>query len=361
MRISSLMTYFFIVSFAATVVHAQSIGYVGTLGGELSTAVSYNSAGGSNSVSIARTGVFQVTLSGLGNSLNSNIQVNAVNTDGTGHYCTSDGWYSDNDVDVTAYVDCFDSSGNPLTEDFTLFYQARTTAPPSGSIAFLWANDPTIAIGSTYIPASSYSYNSTGGTNKVHHKATGVYLVHLPGLSDHGNVQVTAYGDGTAARCEVKGWSAQGTGTDVSVYCVNAANVATDEYFDLSYTDGTTEAAGPSATAQGAYAWANNDTKKNYVPSVAHQFNSLSPPDALTAQRFGGLVLGQYSLTLPNPSEVSFNTFLGMVTAIGSSGEYCNTAGLNVEEGDIYVDLICYDSEGRQVDAEYTGTLIFSR
>ncbi len=44
----------------------------------------------------------------------------------------------------------------------------------------------------------------------------------------------------------------------MTVVCVNAAGVDTDEYFSLSYTLGTTEAAGPAATALGAYAWANN-------------------------------------------------------------------------------------------------------
>ena len=95
---------------AATAGHAQSIGYVGTLGGELSSAVSYNSAGGGNSVSIVGTGEYQVTLGGLGDSLNSNIQVNAADYDGTVHYCTIGDWGSFNDVDVTAYVFCFDSS-----------------------------------------------------------------------------------------------------------------------------------------------------------------------------------------------------------------------------------------------------------
>lgn len=344
---------------AATAGHAQSIGYVGTLGGELSSAVSYNSAGGGNSVSIVGTGEYQVTLGGLGDSLNSNIQVNAADYDGTVHYCTIGDWGSFNDVDVTAYVFCFDSSGNPLTEDFTLLYQARTSAPPSGSIAFLWADQPSIAVGSTYTPDSSYSYNSTGGTNTVRHESTGLYLAFLPGLKERGNVQVTAYGGG-AARCEVADWTKHGSGSKVSVYCVDGSSAAADEYFSLSFTDGTTEAAGPSATAHGAYAWANKPTKANYVPTISRQFNSVSAPDDLTAQRFGGPVLGQYSLTVPNPSNLSFNTFLGMVTANGTSGEYCNMAGINVLEGEIYMDVFCYGSEGILQDTMYSGTLIFS-
>jgi hypothetical protein len=98
----------------------------------------------------------------------------------------------------------------------------------------------------------------------------------------------------------------------------------------------------------------------NYVPNKTRQFNSVSAPDYLTAQRFGGPVLGQYSLTVPNPSNLSFNTFLGMVTANGTSGEFCNMAGINVLDGEIYMDVFCYASEGILQDTMYSGTLIFS-
>ena len=235
---------------AATTARAQSIGYVETLGGNISSAVDYNSAGGSNSLAVIGTGLFQVTLPGLGNGIDSNVQVNAVETNGQGHYCTSDGWFSSNGVDVTADVACFDASGNPLLADFSLFYQARTSPPPSGAMAFLWGDQPGIAIGSSYAPDASYSYNSTGGGNSVTHEGTGIYFAFLPGFRQSGNVQVTAYG-GSAARCEVADWYQNRAGANVSVYCVNAAGAATDGYFSLSYTVGTTEAAGPAADLAG--------------------------------------------------------------------------------------------------------------
>ncbi len=343
---------------AATAAQAQSIGYVETFGGSISSAVTYNSAGGANSLSVLGTGVYQVTLPGLGDSTHSNVQVNAVNTNGHGHYCTSDGWFSPNGTDVTADVACFDSQGNPLAADFSLFYQARTSVPPSGKLAFLWANEPTIAINSTYSPAATYSYNSTGASNSVTHEGTGIFFAFLPGFTQRGNPQVTAYG-GSAARCEVADWYQNRAGTNVSVYCVNAAGAATDEYFSLSYALGTTEAAGPAATSLGAYAWANNATKKNYIPGTARQFDAVSA-GPLTAQRFGGLVQGQYSLTVPNPNNFSFNTILGMVTANGSNGEYCDTTGINVPSDEFYMDLVCYDAQGRQIDTKYTGTFITS-
>jgi hypothetical protein len=62
---------------AAPAARAASIGYVETLNGAIPSAVDYNSAGGANS------------LPGLGNGLHSNVQVNAVDTLGQGHYCTN--------------------------------------------------------------------------------------------------------------------------------------------------------------------------------------------------------------------------------------------------------------------------------
>jgi hypothetical protein len=339
---------------AATAAQAQSIGYVETLGGAISSAVSFNSAGETNTLAPSGN-TYVVTLPGLGNSLHSNVQVNAANTNGRGHYCTSGGWSSSNGVNVTAEVNCFDISGNPILADFSLFYQARTTAPATGKIAFLWANHPSAP---SYTPAAHYNFNSTGTRNTVSRQSTGTYLASLPGMTAKGgNPQVTAYNP-AAARCEVTSWSHGTVGTTVGVFCVNSAGLAADTRFNLSYTIGTNEAAGPAATSLGAYAWANNPTHRNYVPNPLFQFNTVSV-DQLTAQRFGPLP-GQYSLTVPNPNNIAFKTILGMVTANGQSGEYCNTAGINVLDGEFYLDLVCYDSSGRQIDTKYVGTFITS-
>jgi hypothetical protein len=339
---------------AAPAAQAQSIGYVETLGGAISPAVSFNSAGGTNTLAPSGN-TYVVTLPSLGNSLHSNVQVNAANTNGSGHYCTSGGWFSFNGVDVTADVNCFDILGNPILADFSLFYQARTTAPATGKIAFLWANHPTAP---SYTPAAHWNFNSTGARNTINRENTGVYLAFLPGMTaKSGNPQVTAY-NRTAVRCEVADWFHNQVGATVSVLCVNSAGLAADTRFNLSYTIGTNEAAGPAATSLGAYARANKPDRRNYVPNPVFQFNTVSV-DQLTAQRFGPLP-GQYSLTVPNPNNIPLKTILGMVTANGQSGEYCNTAGINVPVGEFYLDLVCYDSSGRPIDTKYVGTFITS-
>ena len=205
---------------SATTAGAASIGYVGTVDGNLSPAQSYNSSGGANTVATTGVGSFVVTLPGLGNGTHSNVQVNAVNDDGQAHYCTANGWTSLNRTDVTANVDCFDAAGRPLSDDFTLLYQSRRSAPSQGAIAFLLENRADIiAVGSGHRPLRRYSFNSSGGTNYVTHQAQGEFVAFLPGLSPNGNPQATAYGS-AAARCEVSSWSAANQGTDVDIYCV---------------------------------------------------------------------------------------------------------------------------------------------
>src|SRR5262249_6615629 len=132
--------------FAAVGVHnanaapGQMVGFLSTLGGSVSPISSFNSSGGSNTVTILGTGLFKVTFPGLGNGLNSNAQVNAYNTNGHPHICTSQGWGS-NGTDVTAYVGCFDFSGHPYSADFSIFYQSRNAAP-GGWLGFLGAVQP---------------------------------------------------------------------------------------------------------------------------------------------------------------------------------------------------------------------------
>ena len=333
---------------AAPAGQAQSIGFVEAIGGEILPDQNYNSARGFNS--LARSGnTWEVTFAGLGDGLRSNVQVNAVDKNGTGHYCTSDGWASPNGVDVVADVTCFDAKANPILGNFSLFYQARTRAPSKGAIAFLLANRPTVP---SYTPAATYNFNSTRQRNTLNRNNTGVYRAFLPGMTAiGGNPQVTAYG-GVAARCEVAKWSQNRLGTTVGVYCVNSAGVAADELFSLSYTIGTNGAAGPADAALGAYAWANDPSQSNYVPARRFQINSVSTRP-LTAERQG---LGEYSLIIPNPNRIVFPEYLGMMTANGSSGEYCNYRGSSGPLFALHEDFICFDGVGRTFDTKYTGT-----
>lgn len=333
------------------------VAYVSTFDGELGNPVSYNSTGGTNTISNPNPGEFIVTLGGAGNGLNSNVQVNAVFDQGVPDYCTNDGWGPDGAGNVDVYVYCFGTGGGALEDysDFTVLYQSRTTKPSTGEMAFLWANRPSIAIGHSYHPDSFYSFNSTGKINSVTHNATGNYFVLLPGMSVGGNPQVTPY-TGSAARCEVADWYHNSAGTWVSVYCVNGSNVATDMEFSLSYTEGSLQSDGSTAT--GAYAWARNAASLSYTPSAAQQYNALGT-GSLTATRYTP-GKGAYSLNIPNPSNTVYNTYIGMTTATGTSGEYCVPEEIEIPTGTIDMAVQCFSAAGMPLNARYTGTILFS-
>jgi hypothetical protein len=333
--------------------HAQSIGYLTTVEGGIFYPQS--SPGGDYSLTSLGTGQYQVTFYGLGNGVNSDVQVTANLGDYGPHYCTTAGWGTPNDTDVTVNVDCFNSSGAPLNSDFSVFYQARTSAPASGAVAFLWANEPSTA---SYTPSSFYSYNSTGGTNTITRDNTGLYFAYLPGITrTGGNPQVTAYG-AVAARCQVIDWYHNHSGTNVAIQCVNAAGNPADEYFDLAFSYGATDAVG-GTTSVGAYAWANNPTASSYVPDKAYQFDNVSTK-ALRAQNAGDTSF----LNLYVPETVNFGTTLGLVTAYGSHGEYCDKEGLgyygSAKQETLTMTVACFNAQGQPAAVDYTAQFITS-
>jgi hypothetical protein len=333
--------------------HAQGVAWLSTVEGSQFYPESWPA--GQTGFTHTDTGAYQVTFYGLGNSFDSDVQVNSVDLSGQPHYCTSAGWYSSNGTDVTADVDCFNPQGQPADGDFNIFYQTRTGASASGTVAFLWANQPTTQ---TYNPDASYSYNSTGGTNSVTRENTGLYYTFLPGFTKSGgNPEVTAYG-GNATHCEVVDWYHNRAGTNVVVYCFNAAGAPTDSYFDLSFTQNTTEAVGTS-TSLGAYVWANEPTASGeYTPAKVYQFNNVSTKK-LDVQNIGG---GTSFLNMSVPENVLFSSTLGMITAYGSAGEFCEDQGLgyygSAKHETLTLTVQCYTNNGSPVNASYDATLL---
>lgn len=312
---------------------------------------------GRTSVNHTGVGQYAVTFFGLGNSLNSNVQVNAWQYSGQNlHYCISAGWSSSNGTDVTAYVNCYGMNGALQDGDFSAFYQTRTSAPASGTVNFVWGNQPTTT---SYTPSAFYSYNTSGGINTVFRNGTGNYFVYMPGYhGTGGNAQVTAYGS-SAARCEVVDWYHNLSGINVSIQCVNASGNPADEYFSLAFTANATEASGPS-TNLGGYAWANNPGLiGTYIPATQYNWNDLSTKK-LNVQNIGGGV-SFLNMRLP-PGSPSFNGALGMVTAYGSSGEFC----LPSEQGyfgsakhEVFTVFVnCFDKTGAADSADYSGTIV---
>ena len=335
---------------AANAQPAQTVAFLGTLGGSISPVLNFNSVGSANTVTIVGTGLFEVTLGGMGNGLNSNVQVNAFSTNGTPHICTSQGWGSNNGVDVVAYVGCFDFAGNPYSADFSLFFQARHAAP-GGWLGFLWADQPTAA---SYTPNSNWNYNNRGTPNTVTRSSTGAYTATFPGLRGGGNPQVTAYSfyGGAAAHCEISTWTATGSTTDVGVLCFDAHGNPADEYFSLSYNRSALES---ELAINGIVAYANRPAKREYTPRLYYtETGGLYP----TTERFGASP-GSYSFVVSNPTNLTISPMLGMVTAVGALGEYCEVDGYDTLSGSFDMILACYDSEKRGINVRYSAAMFY--
>lgn len=136
---------------------------------------------------------------------------------------------------------------------FALLLVGATAAmadPGRGSATqcYLWANDPSPAIGAAYVPSTLYSYNAVGRSAgiTVTKTGTGSYSVICRGVGGGslfsgsglwgagGHVQVTAYGS-TPDNCKVQGWVTGGADFSATVRCFNAAGSPADNRFDLLF------------------------------------------------------------------------------------------------------------------------------
>jgi hypothetical protein len=116
-------------------------------------------------------------------------------------------------------------------------------------LCYVWANEPTRAIGSPYTPSTPYSYNAVGrsAANTITRTGTGVYVVTCKGVGGGplfsgsgswgagGHVQVTAYGGEDADTCKIVSWGTGGADFFANVRCFNHAGGLSDNRFDLLF------------------------------------------------------------------------------------------------------------------------------
>jgi hypothetical protein len=113
---------------------------------------------------------------------------------------------------------------------------------------YVWANNPTSAIGVPYTPSVPYSYNAVGrsAANLVTRTGVGIYSVTCKGVGGGplfggsgtwgpgGHVQVTAYGS-DSDYCKVVSWVTGGADFTANVRCFNTAGALSDDRFDLLF------------------------------------------------------------------------------------------------------------------------------
>ncbi len=304
--------------------------------------------GGNDTVSRSATGAYLVTLGGMG-VLGGVPHVTALGK--SGKYCDVLDWYESGDefIDVT----CTTRTGAPADSPFTLTYLYSNGDP--GPLAYLWADRSGSAV--DYAPDATYSFDSSGGTNTVHHPSAGDYQVTLPGLgSTRGDIQVTAYAgsglprDGVAPgaleaapSCGVESWGPAGADMVAEVICRDPSGTRADARFDLTFLQGI----GPEGSIQthDAYLWANRARAASYLPSQHYRYSH--PGGSINVTRQG---TGRYTVTLaamPKGGAV-------VVTAYGGGAVRCGAAGIRTDGTPQTVSVRCFRSNGQAVDSQFT-------
>jgi len=344
----------------ATAASAASIDMVGWLLANKPNAVhayfpaaatSFNSAGAQNVVTPIGTGYYQINFRGLYNGgLNNNAQVNAIGTSG---YCVSAGWDTMGDHNGSLmWVRCSDRHGHPANAKFTVLYQSRKTpiGDATHGAAFLWADGPTA---SNYTPSIDYNYNSTGALNTITRSDTGVYVVHMPGLTGTGgDVQVMAYDSlgNNPSRCNVgpNRWNPPGglAETTADIRCFSKTGVPADEYFSFAYTVNMPFSQINGGSTVGGYAWTDKPKRTTlYTPSVPWNFNSAGS-DLMQAQNLGK---GLYQVNVP--ADLQNTPSLVLMTAVQSTGLATN-AYCNIDTW-FPISAKCYKQGGALANSEF--------
>jgi hypothetical protein len=180
---------------------------------------------GTTKVTRSGTGTYAVSFKGLGDwagSEGGHVQVNAVAAGKSS--CKVVSWGGDPNLNVNVF--CHKRGGNPVNAKFNVQFLL-----PSDHLAYAWANNSTSA---SYTPSALYSDNPSGGGITATRSGVGQYDMTWTGagaeLLDGADVQVTAYGGGTA-QCKVDGWG----GDSVGVHCFTPGGVPIDSQYTIFY------------------------------------------------------------------------------------------------------------------------------
>lgn len=201
------------------------------------SAYSFNSTGGINTITRAAAGTYTVNLPGLG-GFNGSVLVTAHGSSTT--HCNLALWGS-SPGNRSIEVRCWSAAGVLADSTFSLAFDGAGVTGFNDVGAFAWANDTASA---SYTPSSSYSYNSgafacDSGSNTAGKLSTGRYFMRhtVVGAFDS-TVHVTARSfPGAADYCKVESWIPSGNGVEVKTLCFDANGAAKDsEYAESYYT-----------------------------------------------------------------------------------------------------------------------------
>lgn len=185
-----------------------------------------HSRGGPVTITRSAPGRYRATFTGLNRTDTDGPEQVFVTAVGTaGERCRVQVWSTST---FSADIACANPAGEPTDTKFSLLMLEQGRA--GAKTAFAWADQPGTA--GPYDPYPLYSFNSTGGTNRITRSSPGNYSVVFPNFSRTPGaaetVIVTAYGGGET-RCRIGSWSSG----SVSIVCYDTAGNPVDSAFDV--------------------------------------------------------------------------------------------------------------------------------
>jgi hypothetical protein len=231
----------FVVTFsqssASTLAPPLAYGYVHFEPGS-GIVTSFNSAGAANTVTPGGTGVWTVTLPGLGSAtLAGNVQVTAVNPAAAAK-CELQHW-TPGATGQSFVIRCFDATINPLSTGWTLTYQAGRAVVGTQPMFFGYSYDNQPANPGPYAPApAAVNFNSSGAVNTLQRAGGGLRLASFPGIGQAPNtVLVTGVQTGPGF-CNLNTvWATVPPNVIVrDVACYTAAGAFSGQRFMITYS-----------------------------------------------------------------------------------------------------------------------------
>lgn len=297
-------------------------------------------AGVTNTVTHMATGEYLVAFPAIGSVWSGNVQVSAYGTDNV--RCKVRGaislWSA-----ATVRVDCHAPNGALADSKFVVSYVRKGSPTGVGEGAYLTTTDE----GSGVVPIIN-QWNSSGEPNSVERLSAGRYRVRMPGQLPRprgGTVQVTAFG-ASSDSCKVASWGTNLDAVTAEVRCFDTSGVASDSLFSLFYTP--EHAAGGLS---GGHAWANDATTNQYSPPSFYEYTHKAGIGEIaastTAYRTG---TGAYQVRYPALSTTGSTT---LVTAYGTTADYCKLSGWSSSGTDSLVTIRCFNASGNAVNTTF--------
>jgi hypothetical protein len=307
-----------------------------------SAAYSFNSGGGTNTVTQLEPGIYRVDFPDIGTA-GGIVHVNAYDSDA---YCKAHSW-GPNGTTQEVYVLCFGPSGAAVSSRFSVLFYKEDRPNATFNAAYTRSLIPITT--EPVVPPTAYSWNGRRLANGVSRTGVGRYRVTFTGVVEspnRGSAIATAYGP-MPTRCKVVGWIAP----LVDVFCHQIDGTPIDSEFGLSYFTDVAFGADTLANGHpGAFVFADQPASASYDPGGGYRFNSLGGTFAASRSAAGSYAI-DFGL------HKGSNKTMPIITAHGTTPAeldvQCHQDGWTGVAAGARILVACYNAAGVPDDYGY--------